>query len=283
MQELLRKTIELIRKRPILLLPLLVADQTALYLNVLRRIASKKIVAWSMTTASHSVTGAIIQTPVDPYEARNRAILLLIPLDWATYFIRVALFTAAFVLTAYLIRHSLVGIELNWRESIVKVRTNLNGALKFAIKFLVLYYAASLLLSLPAISFNLLHYTRGNSIQWIASIATIVQATLVAWIMAPPALRLLNQHLPKRLPVDIKRRARLLCIACAVAADSLSFGVLNLKFSPEILSSFNPWFWNYPIPSLESAIVALPYLPMWIALALLAFGEEPMIEIPSPS
>jgi len=111
MQELVRKTIELIRKRPILLLPLLCVDQVVTCLESLRHLANRKIMFWTMMT--RSVTGAIVPTP-DAYTwARYRALVLIGPLNWASYFIHILLFVGAFV-----IRLALFAMQSNANHSI---------------------------------------------------------------------------------------------------------------------------------------------------------------------
>jgi hypothetical protein len=282
MQELVRKTIEVIRSRPILLLPLLGADQTVLYLEVLRRIASKKIMVWSMTTTTRSVTGAIIQLPVAPVEARNRALLLLGPIGWTNNFVHIVLFTAAFVVTASLIRGAPAGAPLQWRDAFDTAWKRRAGILFFALKFFGAIAAAAALSVALAELDRVTDWLRVAG-PWATGVWSIAIASLIAWLLAPPALRLVNPALAKPLQAQLKRSARLVCILCGVTSTVLSLALQNLKFPPEVLSSFNAWFWNYPVPSLESALIALPYLPMWIVLALLAFAQEPMIEIPSPS
>lgn len=276
----MRKTIEIIRRRPVLLLPLLCADQTALYLNVLRHILNRKIEHWMLT--ARSVTGALIQTPITDAHARIRVLMLLGPLSWANYFIRMLLFTAAFVITACIVRNAIDGAPPNWRDAFSTAWKGMAGILLFVLKFFGAFVAAGAL----SVAFYRLHivsyWLRAAGLS-ATGLWSIVIASLIAWLLAPPALRLLNPALAKPLPAELKRTARIICILCGVTSTVLSLALENLKLSPEVLSSFNAWFWNYPAPSLESALIALPYLPMWIGLALLAFSEEPIIEIPSPS
>jgi hypothetical protein len=154
--------------------------------------------------------------------------------------------------------------------------------LLFTLKFFGAF-AALEALSIALAELAKAFYWLTNARQWAVGLWSIIAALLIAWLFAPPALRLLNSTLAKPLHADLKRSARLICVLCGVTSTVLSLALQNLNFPPEVLSTFNAWFWNYLVPSLESALVALPYLPMWIALALLAFADEPKIEIPSPS
>lgn len=276
----MRKTIDVIRRRPILLLPLLGVDQIALYLNVLRHILNRKIEYWLLT--AHSVTGGRFDISTsDPY-ARARVLMLLGPLSWANYFVRMLLFTAAFMITACLIRNAIDGAPLAWRDALSVVWKRMARILLFTLKFFGAFAAAGVL-SVAFYQLDRVIYWLTAAGQWAVGLWSIIAALLIAWLFATPALRLLNPTLAKPLPTDLKRSARLICILCAVASTILSVALQNLKFPPDVLSSFDPWFWQYPVPSLESALIALPYLPMWTGLALLAFTREPMIEIPSPS
>lgn len=145
MGELWRDLVEVLRKRPALWLPVLIADLLAFLVNVGRVNLLHSIVLHQ--TAQQSVFGGAVVHGSMTTSAVESTTIVAVLLSWLTNFVRILLYAAAFAVTA-----ALVQAVLERRRKIVSVigpalTEGWGGILELALRALAIYAIAALLFS----------------------------------------------------------------------------------------------------------------------------------------
>ncbi len=268
MKDLWRKTTELFWEYPILWLPVICADLAEFFLRWLQKAASRKIVNAVMT--QHSVLGGNFPNGALDPGVIHKAVLLTAPLLWGTYFVSIALFSAAFVVTSASVCGARQHQKPDMMAALWSLKGNFRGVLAFSLKFLGLYALVAFLTSLLPIDFfkalfQLPHVTPllfGSSLALVFSVS-------IAWLMTPVAMRLLQGTDTPDDNADRTKLGRVCAMATAAAVMTFSYCVESAIHTMSFTSSK-----EFTIVNLVgSLIVSSPYLLLFIALSLLMMNK----------
>jgi len=271
MLKLWRKTIEFIRKHPILWVPYLCADVAASCITWLRQLAAKVIFHWVAVAHMRSVLGGEITTTNLDHAAR-KAMLLSAPLSWVTSYVNACLYVAALILTAALIAMILRGEKPELAAALPTLRTDSKTLLIYALIFCAVSLVLGALIVLPI---GYLLSVRIRADQWLFSVAVLGEQLLSlicsAWIMAPLAISLIRPANAAAVSAERKKLGRefaMLAGATTIILEQLSALLIirHLRFSHVGLALFDP---------LNSLVVNSPFILLFIALALIA-AEDPL-------
>lgn len=271
MLNLWRKTIELLRKYPILWVPYLCADVATSCLTWLRRLASKAIFHWVATKHLHSVLGGDVVTTNFDYDTMKKALRLSAPLEWVTQYVNACLYVAALILVAVLVAMVLRGEKPDLAAAAPTLRTYSRRILLFALIFCALTLVLTALAILP--SNYLLSVKLQQSRVFLALLIGEELLTTIcsAWIMTPIAIALIRPRDAVAVSVErrsLGRRFAVLVGATVIGLSQLS-GLLMTRLGP--ISNLG----QAVLRPLDSLVVNAPCILLFIALALIA-AEDPL-------
>jgi hypothetical protein len=287
MRSLARTTAFLVLRHPILWLPVLLADAASFCLtrggNLLDRQLTNLLLPW--LTATHSaLSGATEHVYPTPFVLFKLA-LFTAPLAWAIRFVSFNLYAAAIVATGTLLALLARQAHASLSAAASTIASSINRILVYAWKLLILSMLA-VFLSAPleqlalmlqnliekATSMSLKSELALEKLDLPTLLCTALIAIIAAWIMAPITLKLLQP--PDSIPTaQQKLRARisaLIAVTAWFALDRIVSGLAAPFFQqPHTLSSL-----ILAIRGIASLITALPTIPLYIALNLIA-TEDP--------
>ena len=257
MSELWRDLSEVLWKRPMLWLSILLADLFGSLLNLGRGALIRAVV---LSHLQHSVLSGQAVGAMRPDVARSTSILALL-LTWTTNFLRISLYATAFVVTA-----RLVWAFLSRDEGLsvaAAVRAKWGGIVEVALRVLAIDAVAALLFSL------LVSYLRKGGMDtilrngWFTQGCALLLMMVLAVAVAPAAVRVLAGKSPG---AAVRRQAQLLAltlgfVSLLVAAFVAGNGAALLRTSPGA---------RLGLELVGSLLIALPYAPMFVGLSLLA-------------
>lgn len=262
MSELWRDLVDLLRRKPLLWVPVLAADLLG-YLVNLGRIGLLRALVLHRTMQHSALGGALVQTPMSAAQAQNTTIQALL-LSWFSYFLRILLFSGAFVVTAALV----------WRYLRHRTRTTVpshstydglkwGGILELALRALAIYATAALLLSWLTAFLAKHGYTAVLRNAWFGLALGLIVLLLMSIWLPPVALRVLADRVPDKVRTG---DAQLLAASLAVVVTLLSAIVgTNAREMAHV-----PPAARYPLEIIGSLVVALPYVLLFTGLALMA-------------
>ncbi len=261
MAELWRDLVEMLRKRPALWLPVLVADLLSYGINLGRNSLVHALVLHN--SAQQSVLGGtVVHGPMTASALESTTIVALL-LSWLTNFARILLYACAFIATAALIQA--------FRERAAKpaaavapaLGRHWGGILDLALRALAVYAVAALSMSWLTPSLAKHGHTVLLRSPWFTFSVGLLSLLLLSALLAPVALRVLAGRAPGRL---LARSAQQLSfILVTVAAALATFVGAN---SRELAQA--PAGARYPLEIIGSLLVALPYVLLFTGLTLLS-------------
>ena len=263
MGELWRRVSELIWKQPLLLVPVLVADLLGFLVN-LERVSSLQALVLGRMQYRSALGGAPVHMALSGSALEHTTILVLL-LNWVSYFVRMLLYAAALIATAALVRK--LATARNPPSGIGSaLRQDLAGIFSLSLRSLAIFAVAGLILDSIALSVvrhgHKVWLTRG----WLDLGVGVLLFAALAFILAPAALRVLTRRLP--LPAT-RRQAEVLAFLLGIA--SLLLG----RFVAANIRSFHSTpVARFLLELTGSWIVALPYAIFFVALGLLASDTE---------
>jgi hypothetical protein len=268
MLDLWRKVLELLRANPILLVPYICADLSTSVLSWVRSFAQHQIVVWVRTQQS------VLGFKVEPYniDAIKKAAMLSTPINVGTYLVSAWLYVAAFVVIA-----SLVALILQDKEArIGQALPDLAGRVKRTLLYCVILLVTTVLVFVPlslSSVWLMTHYDSVGPNMWLAEKnATVLLALFaVAWFMTPGAIRLLRPSESGAVSSQAKKYGRYTAIAVEAAIVALAIIIPKLLTGVMIERGLA---WN-TYTAVLSIVVNLPYVPFFVALALIAH-ETPL-------
>jgi hypothetical protein len=288
MRSLARNTASLVLRNPILWLPVLLADAASFCLkrcgNLLDHQLTNLLLPW--LTATHSaLSGATEHITPTPFVLFKLS-LFTAPLAFAILFVGFNFYAAAIVATGALLAFLTRQTRASLSAVVSSVASSFHRILVYAWKLLILSMLAVFLLApleaLVLMLQNLIEKMTSTPLKSQLALekldlpnllCTALVALLAAWIMAPITLKLLQP--PDSTPNACQKlRARisaLIAVAAWFALDRIVSGLeMQLFQQPHPLS--HPVI--LAIRAIASLITALPAIPFYIALYLIA-GESP--------
>jgi hypothetical protein len=265
MQELCRRTYELLRTHPALWLPYLVAELLAIFLWQLWGMAREGIFKWF--TTGHSVLGGNLSAPRDNYAALDRASIVGLPLGLATVLVVVCLFVAALVATAAMVNSIGREQKLDASEILGGVAQRWRAILLFALRFLIVFGVIGA--GTTAVFFFALRMTHREDLHtWYVSNSgmMLVWVGCAAWLVMPAVIRLLRGDAAGMLSTQSRNRGTV--IAILVSEAGVALGAIAQKLeAPMVLDAH----WEFKALGVLNSILAnAPDVVLFIALALLA-------------
>lgn len=255
MRELWRRTAALFWARPVLWVPLIVASLLAYGAEELRRVLNRWILLQLVESPASVLSNA--RAPLHPPAF---SIPLFFIVSFSAWFLIVYIYSAAFVITARLVRDD--------KTTFTAARKHLEHSRIAGFAFKIL--ALSTCLTIPSapltyISARYYHFALNRSF-WYNHALTLLVALIVAACLAPSAIRLLRDR--RETPVKGEARAMGIYFAIFVVCASQAlqtFCDLSVRAHPSanVIA--------HTLIGLNVCVLtALPYIPLYIALALLA-------------
>ncbi|MDR3725181.1 MAG: hypothetical protein P4K83_11935 [Terracidiphilus sp.] len=280
MQEVLRKTANLLKDHPALLAPQICVTWLACYFGLFRKFATHFVLHHFLI--GHSVLGFSIPAPDPTYAYVHKAMIVLAPFSFAIQLLIAVLYVAALFVTARLVQILFAQHKLGWKNALLQLRTKVWRIAGFAFLLFVFFSALG---ATAAFSGAELYHSLGEKISFstLVSVLLFLVSSLVVWAAMPMILRLIADHRSVEIPTQIKLIARLASIA--VVAVLLAAGAYLTSVTPRINFAFNdtPLFRSHIVWPLISILGDLPLALLWIFLGVLLFDEPETVEIPSPS
>ncbi len=261
MGELWRDLVDLLRTRPALWLPVLLADLLGYLLNLGRNSLLKAIV-WHETSQRSALGGAVIHGPMTASAMQSATIFALL-LSWFVYFVRLLLFSGALMATA-----ALVWGYLNREPKPVQtvgpfLATRRGGIFELTLRALAVYAVAALLFSWLSSFLQKHGYIAVLRNPWFGLALGLIVLLALSILLPPVALRVLAGRTPDR---KLARDSQQLAASLSVIVTVLSaFVGANSREMARI-----PPAARYPLEIIGSLVVALPYVLLFTGLALQA-------------
>ena len=262
MEELWQQASEMMTQRPVLWLPVLVADLLGFLVNIASA-ALVRYIVYSRVQYHSVLGGGATRVPLNAAAVQHVRTLAL-AIAWSSNLVRLLFYAAALVATAALVRGFRARADRPVAEIAPALGHHLTGIVSLALRAWALYAAAAFLMDLLG-RWLLAHghkavLTGG----WVETGAGLLLVALLALYLAPAAIHILAGHRPSPL---VQRRGQILGFALAGVALLLG------RFVENNLRSVNVAFLpaRYVLGLTGSWIVALPYAVLFAGLGLLAW------------
>jgi hypothetical protein len=301
MRTLWRTTASLLRKYPILWLPVAIARLISFNLHQLDSTIRSKLthalMPWVMHTYAHSVlSGNIVIDSSEPDALRKLAVLTA-PIQYGTRFLGDFLFACALIATAAILHSLATTGRATLREATAPIYLTSYRILTFCLKVFGLGLISTWIISFlspfmwsfidrngPEKLLHLPLYSRmalGRSTFLFSFFDQlwILPITLsVVYVIAPIEVHLLQ---PPDLPPtqNQSKQARLAEMTAAVAISALglvAFAAQQGAF--ELVFRTGPHL--YLVRAMSSLLIAIPYVPLYIAFYLIANPDSPLAATP---
>jgi hypothetical protein len=301
MRTLWRTTASILRKYPILWLPVALARLIAFHLVWLDSTVRSKLIhalmPWLMHTHAHSVlSGNIVADSTTP-NALRKFVVLTAPIQYGTLFLEDFLFACALIATASILHNLATDAPATLRATATPITSSASRISIFCLKLLALTLLSSWTTSFLApfagsfIDHNgsqkLLFLSvksqmaLGGSpifIDFLYHLWILPIALCVVYVIAPIELHLLQP--PDLLPAPNQRRqARLAEITATVAISALGLAVWTAQrslFQLIVRTDQN----TYLTGIVASFVRAIPYVPLYIAFYLIANPDTRLPDAP---
>lgn len=271
MAELWRDLVEMLRRRPALWLPVLVADLLC-YLISLGRTGLLRAIVLHNTAQQSVFGGAVVHGPMTASAMESTTIAALL-ISWLAYFFRILLYACAFAATAALVdafseRESKPASTIG--PTLVRLR---GGILELALRGLAIYAVAALFLSWLTPTLVKSGHTAVLRNAWFNFGLSLIVSLLLSAMLAPVALRVLAGRSPRQPLKSISQQFSMILLTVAVLLAS--FVTANSRELAQV-----PPGARYPLEIVGSLLVALPYVFLFTGIVLLArrlSREEPAV------
>lgn len=261
MGELWRDLVDVLRQRPLLWLPVLLADLLGYLINLGRTGLLHLLVVHE--TSQHSVLGGTaVRTPMSTSAMQSTSIIALL-LTWLTYFFRIALYSTALIAIAALVQAYRERRERPAGAVRPALADGSGGILDLSLRALSVYAVAALLFGWlsPFLANHGQKAILRNA--WFGYGLTLVLLLALSFCLPPAALRVLAGRRPDARSVQL---SRLFSLVLALVASLLAaFVASNARELTQV-----PLAARYPLEIIGSLLVALPYVLLFTGLSLLA-------------
>jgi hypothetical protein len=303
MRTLWRSTVSLLRQYPVLWLPVLLAAFINFNLrwitDFFRHWLIQRILPW--LSEGHSV---LSNAPVYgglSQQAINKAILLVSPLEWATRFLSDLILACALVATAAILHSIAQTGRGSLRYAAVPIRSSGSRIAIFSLILFGVNVVAGFLvgiiaplvwsLHLPDLLERILSLSLSSRLEveklnlfpnLIGNLWPLPITLCVVWVIAPLQIRLIQPPGSISAPDQIKR-ARMAALVTALVATAVSLLVLLAESTLFLLHlpASNPAF--HAIEAIASLIDHAPYVPLFVALYLIATPGSPLADPQEPA
>ena len=281
MQSLWRKASWLFWQYPVLWLPVLVADLAGSLLNILRKIITHQVTFWLQPGDSVFSHHSVLNLP-----AGVSSLWLLAPLNVWTNLMRLCLYSTAFVLTGALIKTLDDNPTTPSPNLRVAIRALPAKARQILIVSVVILIASPVAGLLGAAYSNFNNPPFGLNKEQQISATVVLALAALAFATAPFALRLAQPSNPEPLPEKSRNAGRILATLAVAASGAISL-ILQQPTSWTLASlTTHDSLERNLVYIMASCIAAIPYIPLFIALALIALHfpmDKPIEDAVNPA
>lgn len=265
MGELWQDLVEMLRRRPALWLPVLVADLLGYLLNLGRNGLLRSIVL-HQTAQRSALGGEVVHTQLSASAMQSTAIVALL-VSWLIYFLRLLLYSGAFIAIAALVHAYMQRSE----RPVAAIRPALGrswgGILELALRALAVYAVAALVFSWLSPFLARHGQTALVRSPWFGYGLTLLVLLILSAALPPVALRVLAGRSPDR---PLTRIAQQFAFALVIVASLLAtFVGTNSRQLAQV-----PPAARYPLEATGSLVAALPYVLLFVGMSLLARRVE---------
>lgn len=261
MGELWRDLVDMLRRKPSLWAPVLIADVLA-YLANLGRNALLRAIVLHRTAQQSVLGGQVVHGPMTASMMESTTIVALL-LSWVTYFVRILLYTTAFFATAALVRAVTERVRNPSAEIGPSLGRNWGGILELALRALAIYAIAALLFSWVSPYMAKHGHTALLHNAWFDYALSVLAPLALAFLLPPVALRVLTGREPDAVTRSISQQFALtLVIVISVLGTAVTS---NSRQLAQLAAGA-----RYPLEMIGSLLVALPYVLLFTGIALLA-------------
>ena len=264
-----RRVSYLFWQHPVLWLPFLCVDFTAYWLHYFQKLWTHQLFLWLLPRES------VFSHNPAPYSPGNNwsiiASWITLPVVWTTSFLSTCLYVAAFIVTALFVQNLLLEAAPNHPLALHYLQSKLRQLLLFSLIVLILFPVAELIAATPYLSRDFLLVPYSPLIQ--TEILGAIALTAIGFIMAPSALKLIQPPQSEPIPPTAKMQARI--FASIAVAATVILGYTLPAIERGFYNDFSAhWQILSPLLSIiDSLIATFPYIPLSIALSLLALNE----------
>ena len=261
MEELWQQTSELLWQRPLLWVPVLLAD-------LLGFVAAIGSTAWMRAVVSHRIEyhsvlgGPAVRGQVSP-AAVQHASLLATAISLPADFLRLVLYAAALVVTAAIVRAYRMREANPLIDVAPSLRRHVGSIFSLSLRALAIYGGVALVASWIGQSFVNHGHRAVLTGGWLDLGAGVVRVVLLAYLLAPIAVRVLAGRAPAT-----KRRQVLQLFAFVLGMVAVLLGRYTTENMRAVHIASAPT--RFVLELTASWIVALPYAVFFVSLAIVA-------------
>jgi hypothetical protein len=263
MRELWRKTTALFWENPILWLPLVCADLLVFCFTRLQKLLTRQLID-SLLLNHPALTGHAIR-PVAQPALLAKAALLSGAFVWGTHFLNICLYTVALVITATLVQE----LQPDSPGVLHPLGSRIRRILVFSGELLALYALSGVLLLQAT---RLAEKWRFSTTDLVPGFVMLAYVS-VAYCMAPSGIRLLREAQSRPVTSENFAMGRSFAILMVMTSLAISYFLAiveqSLNTSPLLARGILRIMMEVP----ASAVTALPYVPLFISLALIATND----------
>jgi hypothetical protein len=263
MKNLWRKTVALFWKRPVLWLPLLCANLAGFCLARVQGLITRQFIHWYLARNSSLL-------PAFDHFLVLKIALMTGPLVWGTYLLNIGFYATALVVTASLVRRL--------PSAFSEFRPRLGDIVVFSLMLFALWVIATLLVG--ALSVGLVVRQTGLLAKspFVLGLAALVSMG-IAYLITPAALTLLGTAQSQPISAGSLRWGRSFSILAVAASSAIAFFAETGERSLVTTAPITRGNLLIAVGALTSLLAAIPYIPLFISLSLIADGEVPHPEI----
>jgi len=259
MRELWLQTWELFRRRPVLWIPVLCADLVAHTLRFVWPFLINSIAATALQR--HTVFGGAVARDAPVWFSTSLGLVRFL-CEW----IGTCTYIAAAIVTAKMVQ-SICHRDRPTDGAKVPVTAYAGNVGWVALQTLLLSAAVGLVVFVPTL--YLAQRQPRSIMNYVTWIETLFLYLTVAYLMTPPALRLIGRTMGHRPVSEAVATGRNIALALATCSWLLGFLDMLVKI-PGVHERGEGLALGY----LKSLFVALPYVPLFIAFGLLAMKTD---------
>lgn len=256
-----REASDLFFRRPLLWVPVLVADFAGSLLNLAQGALVHTIAVSRMQY--HSALGGTVKNSGLTLQAAQQLYVYAMTLGWITNFVRILLYVAAFLLTAGLVWSG--GQRDTWEKVVATLRPRGNGGTLLALRALALYAAAAIGNTYLSRYLSVKNPAMLRNIWFHLAIAVLVVALQVA-VLSNAALKLLVEQKPSEHGA---RSARMMALLLGFVSLAMGFFIGRSAILRSTSDSK-----RITLEVLASLLTAVPYILMFVGFASIAAAER---------
>lgn len=264
MGEFWRKASDLFWGKPLLWLPVLVADLLGSGIDAGQKAIVRAVVLSKMEY--HSALGGTVQHVPLTAAAVQQATQIAIPLQWTSNFLRILLYAVALVLTCGMVRELLSRSQEMWKPA-AALEGRWGGILGVTLRVLALTVLFTVLYGWAG-RWLLAHGYKGVvASPWYHLGCAVLLMLLLAWAVAVTALQMVSNG---SISEAGGRQATIMAFLLGLASLALSFFV---EQSAPALAHM-PDGRRIPLQMLASLLTAVPYILMFLGFGVLAVQQD---------